>query len=32
VLIRLPRATQYAPAHVIGIVAAYWTVERIAGF
>lgn len=32
VLIRLPKAFEYAPAHVIGIVAAFWTVERIAGF
>jgi hypothetical protein len=31
-LIRLPRTFEYAPAYAIGIVAAFWTIERIAGF
>lgn len=29
---RLPRVVEYAPAYAIGIVAAFWTIERIAGF
>jgi len=33
ILVRLPaRVTGYAPAYAIGIVAAFWTIERIAGF
>ena len=32
VLVRLPRTIEYAPAYAIGIVAAFWTIERIAGF
>lgn len=32
VLVRLPRSLNYAPAYAIGTVAAFWTVERIAGF
>ncbi len=31
-LLRLPRTLEYAPAYAIGIVAAFWTIERIAAF
>jgi hydrogenase/urease accessory protein HupE len=31
-LTRLPRTFEYAPAYAIGIVAAFWTAERITGF
>jgi hypothetical protein len=27
-----PRILKYASAHTIGIVATFWTIERIAGF
>jgi len=32
VLVRLPKVVEYAPAYAIGIVAAFWTIERITGF
>ena len=32
VLVRLPKAFDYAPAYAIGIVAAFWTIQRIGGF
>ncbi len=33
IVVRLPaRITSYGPAYAIGIVAAFWTIERIAGF
>ena len=32
VRIALPKQASYAPAYAIGIVAAFWTVERVASF
>ena len=32
-VVRLPeQITSYGPAYAIGTVAAFWTIERIAGF
>ena len=33
IVVRMPaQITRYGPAYAIGIVAAFWTIERIAGF